>query len=97
MENDEVDKLVITDLRILGWCVFLLQGLLIILSLVSQIPDEVKCAKDFTAPVFVGCIFRCLRTFDKTREYPRALATVRAQKVNQTTKVVLALKVRSSR
>ncbi len=60
----------------------------------SQIPDDVKGAKDFTAALFVGCILRCLRLFDKERDYPRQLATSRAEKVKQANQLVKALQVR---
>jgi len=76
MDGGEADQLMITELKQMG----------------CQIPEEIKTAKDFNATLFVYCVLKCLKSFDKTREYPRALSNTRAQRVNQTTQLVIILK-----
>jgi len=76
MDGGEADQLIIADLKTLG----------------CTIPDEVKGVKDFNATLFVNCILKILRGWDKSREYPRQLSNTRAQRVNQTTQLVSILK-----
>lgn len=72
---DEADSIFLNDLKLIG----------------CQIPETISSAKDFNATVLVHCVLRCLRIWDKSREYPRSLATTRAQKVSQCTQIVAAL------